>query len=120
MRTTSETSPKLSALGCPNPGQILTLRIREGDGGQPAFLAVGTGAGTTPLLGGCALFVSPLLSVSPRGILFDFGPGWGYRDVPLPVPPSGAGLAFTFQAAHLDPGAPAGFAVSNGLRIEIE
>jgi len=58
--------------------------------------------------------------VKPLGILFDFGPGWGNRDVPMLIPPRTSGLSFTLQSANLDPLAPAGFAVSNGLRVEVQ
>jgi hypothetical protein len=112
--------PQLPPTGCPNPGQTVVFHITDGYGGQPSFLAGGIGAGSVPLAGSCALFVAPLLFVQPLGILFDFGPGWGNRDVPVLLPPGSSGAVFTLQAAQIDPGVPAGFAVTNGVRVEVE
>ncbi len=66
------------------------------------------------------MLVAPLLFVQPLGILYDYGPGWGNRDVPVPLPPGTSGLTFTLQAANLDPFATAGFAVTNAVRIDVQ
>jgi hypothetical protein len=112
-------TPKLAVTGCPNPGGTLVVHATQGFGGQPAFLAVGSGQGYVPLGGGCALIATPLLFVAPLGLLSDFGPGLGERDVPILIPPSAQGATFTFQVANADPFVPMGFAVSNGVRIDV-
>lgn len=112
--------PKLAATGCPNPGQTLMLHVTGGFGGQPAFLAFGTGAGSVPLAGACNLLVAPWLFTASIGPLLGAGAGLGHLDVPIKVPPGTSGLTVTVQEANIDPPTPARFAVSNGLRIELE
>jgi hypothetical protein len=116
---TNDFVPKLAVTGCPNPGKQLVFHVTRGFGGQPAFLAFGTGPGMVSIGGTCKLLVSPLLTVVPIGALSDFGPGLGHKDVPLTVPPGTSGTTFTVQAAVLDPFTPLGFAVSNAFSIDV-
>jgi hypothetical protein len=111
--------PSLVATGCPNPGQELLLRVERGFGGQPAFLAFGTGETSVSLWGLCNLLVTPLAFVAPVGSLAGFGPGLGSLEIPLLVPPGLAGVTLRIQEANVDPFVPAGFAVSNALRVEV-
>jgi hypothetical protein len=116
----SDAVPKLVVTGCPNPGKKLVMHVTKGFGGQPAFLAFGTGFGFVPIAGTCNLLVSPVLTVAPIGTLFNFGAGFGYKDVPLTVPTGTSGMLFTVQATTVDPDAPFGFAVSNAVYINVQ
>jgi hypothetical protein len=111
--------PKLSASGCPNPGQTMVQHLTKGFGGQPAFLAFGTSPGLLSLGGGCQLLIGAPVSVASVGPLYNFGPGVGYRDVPILVPPGSSGATVYFQSANLDPLAAVGFAVTNSVRVDI-
>ncbi len=118
--TSAGSIPELEAHGCAIPGGPVRLQVRRGIPGQNAFLVLGTQAASIPLGGGCNLLTSPLLP-------FVFGP--------IFLPSNGRMLGATLLATNLpagaipgtirvqafvtDPGWPKGYAVSNGLELEI-
>jgi len=86
--------------------------------GAQAFLGVSVqpGAGF-PLLGG-TLWLDPLTPVLTQPVAIG---GGGGASVPIPIPPTAAldGEAVHAQALVVDPGGPAGFAMSAGLKVPL-
>jgi hypothetical protein len=101
----------LSGTGTPALGQSLDLTV-PGLPSAAAFALLATGPADLPLFGG-SLLVDPLTQFlfTPLGVVL----GTGSLSVPIPPDPVLAGFTVHLQAAALDPTAPEGVALSNGL-----
>jgi hypothetical protein len=125
----SERSPASAGVasfgqGCGAPAPLLQQHARPRLGQQafglelwtrpslPMVWVAGYNAVTTPIGAGCNLLVQPVAT------LFGLADAQGLAQLPLALPyVSGwRGVTVLFQGAALDPSAPAGFAVSAGLR----
>ncbi|MFG0317820.1 MAG: DUF6923 family protein [Planctomycetota bacterium JB042] len=122
--------------GCPGTGRFVPIvravpqspaastqvavTVDDALGGASCHLFFGLGSGEVPMGLGCSLLVAPLLPVAPVLPLGGAGPGQGSLQLVGIVPASAAGAKFTLQAFVVDPGAPLGFANSNGFRIDVQ
>ncbi|HET6201333.1 MAG TPA: VCBS repeat-containing protein [Planctomycetota bacterium] len=100
------------------PGNWGEIRVTGGLGGAPAVLVLGTQPANTPILGG-TLLVNPVFAAAftlggPPGV-----PGAGSAFFSWFADPLLAGLTFYKQVGILDPSAPLGIAISNGIQISI-
>jgi hypothetical protein len=84
--------------------------------GQPVMLGGGLPAAPVAIGGGCAFWL-----LNGTGTLQGLAGGVGNLDLAVPLPDAAAllGLEVVFQAGALDPTAPLGFALSEGLRLRI-
>ena len=111
-----------SSGGAPREGNPdYAYELSAGVGGGAAFLAVAFGQGLLPILGGTILLdVTSIKLTVPLALGGAPGaPGAGAASYPLPVPIDAPLLGLTVynQFLVLDPGAPAGFAMSQGTSI---
>lgn len=110
--------PSLSVDGCPAIGFPMTMRFANALGGTTAMLFIGAAQANLPLSPTCSFLLAPVLPPILSLPLGGVGPGQGgavlVATIPTSVP---AGVTATFQYFVLDPGAPDGFAGSNGLSI---
>ena len=111
--------PVLEGSGCMQSQGTVHVRLQQGNGGSTALLILGLNQASTPIGGGCALAVSPVLpAVTPIPLGGD-KPGTGSFELTAVMP---AGLlpgTVTMQAVVVDPGATVGIAVSNGVEWNI-
>lgn len=115
-------TPQITGSGCPAPGVSIGIELAQGLGGAPGILLLGLTQASIPAFGGTLLLVPLGVSIpfsysGPGGI-----PGAGLASVPLAIPPNPAlvGTVFDFQALDLDPGAPAGVAMTAGLAMTVQ
>ncbi len=116
---TSSITPALHGDGCPSPDSTIVLRVFGALGGATAFVLVGPSAGALPLNPGCILAlggVSILFAVP----LATGGPGAGEQVLTVKMPPMFPIADAYVQAVIPDPGAPFGFAATNGLRVHLQ
>jgi len=106
--------PRLDMDGCPGVGETLTYRLDQGLANAPALVLLGGGRGFLPLPGGCTLLLDPYYGWFAASMN-----GAGELTLPLIVPPGAAGQTFTMQGAVIDAGAPSGYALSNGVEMQI-
>lgn len=115
-------APKLSLDGCPEPGGVVELRIRDASSVGFGFLLVGTGQVSIPLVADCTLLVPansdliPItLSVSP-GVAGSgtYGVDW---NPDVSVPP---GTSATAQAVIIDLAVEDLYTLTNGVRVVVE
>ncbi len=113
-------TPSLSADGCPVAGGPLPLHVENGLGGSFGFFWVGASVSSIPLDGTCRLQSGlPIVVTLGPFPLVGSGPGNGeWHPSPIVPAPLPAGLYAHLQAALVDPGGPAGYTVSNAIRIE--
>lgn len=109
----------LSHSGTPTPGGGFALVHA---GGQPGALAgnlvsLGVLPAGAPVYPGCNTWLNPLLPAVTYNVLFLDGSGGS--TTPYPVVPGFLGLPLGFMGFALDAGLPAGFVLSNGLRVVI-
>jgi len=105
--------PALSGTGDLTPGSGIgaTLELRQAPAGAPVVFLLGTTQAALPLAG-ATLYVHPVLV--RRSLVAD---GAGVARLSFGVPPQiPGGFSFYAQVWTVDPGAPAGFGASNGLR----
>ena len=112
--------PQLVGGGFATLGSTVALFEWNGLGGAVGAMFIGGGRISTPY-GGGTLFVLPRLTVTiglggPVGL-----PGLGSGALPLPVPNDATlvGAKLNFQALFLDPGAPLGLSMTNGIEMWI-
>lgn len=88
------------------------LDVRADAAIRPLALAFGFGTTNVPLGNGCALYVQ-----NPFASTIWFTDAHGFAEIPTPIPAALAlrGVALTAQAGVLDPAAPLGFVLSQGL-----
>ncbi|MEM7200145.1 MAG: sialidase family protein [Planctomycetota bacterium] len=116
-------APRLTWNGPAVQGTANDVDLRDGLGGAPAALLWGAGPASkisVPTLGGTVL-VAPALAVPMilGGTPGSAGAGLGSLPVRLPAMPPSFGANVNVQALLLDPGAPAGFAMSNAVELWI-
>jgi outer membrane protein assembly factor BamB len=111
-------TPSLTGDGCPTPGALVTLRVRNGLGGAPGFLLLGGGPGAIPLLPQCELSTAPLLGLIAIA-LAGSGAGQGFTDLPFVLPAGLPPLDVFFQTAFVDAGGAGGAAASNALQMHV-
>lgn len=112
--------PRLGFSGLPLAGSAATVDVTSGAGGTSGILLAGvTGRASFPFLGGMLLVMPPHVFVpftlgGPAGVV-----GAGAQAIAASVPPNAqlVGTRFDFQAVLLDPGAPSGAALTNGLEV---
>lgn len=106
----------VSAFGLPRLGNLdFHVDLRAPSGPLPAVFGFGFGRGQVPLGNGCTYLLQ-----SPFAALLVLTDGNGCVHEPLPVPNllAAAGLLVFVQAAVLQNGAPGGFTMSQGLRLQ--
>jgi hypothetical protein len=112
--------PSLSGSGCPAGGFDVTLTISQGLGGSTALLFFGLGQGTLPVIPTCALQVAPIIPQFTLAVpLFGAGPGGGAIPLTGAIPPEAFPFDVYMQALVGDPGANAGIASTNPLKMHI-
>ncbi|MSR64050.1 MAG: exo-alpha-sialidase [Planctomycetes bacterium] len=110
--------PVLASTSAPAPGQTLTLAVTLGLGGASGILALSlAGPAAIPVFGGTLLVKPPL--IQRPFVLGGAGGGAGAGAtaifVQLPNLSALIGRRLDAQAVMVDPGAPAGLALSGGL-----
>lgn len=113
--------PSLNLLGCIGPGQSARLELSEVLTGSTAFAFFGAAPGQVPLGDGCDLLVTPLFAapILPIVIFGSGGPGRGFGILDVAIPLEVAIAPFAVQALVLDRGVARGYALSNGVRVEV-
>lgn len=115
--TGSTTLPSLGAFRRPVVGDRgFYLDVRADGGLRPAAIGFGWTQASTPLANGCTLrigqtFHTVLWFTDPAGVV--------HQPLPLPNDLALRGLPLFAQAAVLDPRAPGGFTLSQGLRLDL-
>lgn len=107
--------PALAGKGCPTAGAPFGLEWSNGPAAGSGLLFIGTGAGSIPVVPGCALAFANLVPVF-LPISLDAAGG---ALLPIPVPVGVSGIAVTFQSLITDGGAPFGVAGTPGLTVVI-
>lgn len=110
-------TPRLVGGGCPSPGQTFTTEIVDGLGSAAAVLLVGTQPEAIPLVTGGDLLVGPVDQLAVAGLTLD---GSGSLLLTAPLPPGLPAFSFTMQAVVVDGGSPSGYALTNGLRVQVD
>lgn len=114
-------APQLSATGCPTAFGHVTVQLTGGLGSASSFLFLGTGTNNLILGSGCRFLVDPISAPFLSLPLSGLGPGAGSWTLATTMPPVvPVDLVITLQAAILDPGAPLGYCLTNGVRFEFE
>lgn len=113
--------PLLDLGGCIGAGRSARIALSNVITGSTAFAFFGTGPGDLPLGDGCALLVAAPFSapILPIAILGTGGSGRGFGVLEVPIPPFVTILPFAMQAAVFDRGVARGYALSNGVRVEV-
>jgi len=114
--------PRLSIDGCPEPGGAVELRVRDAAPQAPAFLFISPTAVSLPAAGGCVLLVDPgsglRMPITLGGSPGQGGTGSFTNTVQL-SPTMPPGTSWNVQAVVGDPSNPWGYALSNGLSVQI-
>ncbi|MCA8941872.1 MAG: exo-alpha-sialidase [Planctomycetes bacterium] len=115
--------PTLSIIGRATRGSVVCLELDRTVGGSIGAITIGFGSPsrtTFPVLGG-TLLVDPdlVVPITLGGAVGN--PGIGSVSVPLSLPlhPAWSGANVNFQALIIDPGAPGGVSMSNGVELWI-
>ena len=112
--------PRLRALGCPVDDGAVALDVVDGLGGAMGWVAVGTERIDLPFLGG-SLLVGSIDGIVPHRLAGEDGAA-GVGSALLDLPPlsvSGGGGTIFAQAGYLDPLAPRGVSLTQGLAIRV-
>jgi len=111
--------PALSVSGVPALGSTITLSATNSLGATTSgLLLVGAAPAAIPLRRGATLLVDP--NVAPFSIEPIVVPATGWSDVDTIVDdPALAFADFFLQVLELDPGAPGGVSLTNGLQLRI-
>ncbi len=111
--------PVLELLGCPVPGDAVTLRVTNGLGGALSLLVFGLTQGAVPMGAGCTLNVSPLQPVVLGLPLGGSGPGNGSLQLVGVIPTNVSNVTFTMQIFVADPSSAIGATNTNGIEVQI-
>jgi hypothetical protein len=115
-------APSLWALGCPVPGKMLTLQVKNGMGGAHGALLLGVSGPAQIHALGATIWVAPPFGTVLIGLGGQIG-AWGAGSLALPavVPdiPGVVGTTINLQAVFIDPGAwwAKGYSMTNGLAL---
>ncbi len=110
--------PILGGVGPFRSGTVCETRITGGLGGSLAVFAIGDQPASVPLLGGTLLTTVQVLFGFPLAGT-PGAAGEGTATIPWMAGPAIAGLTLYQQVGVLDPAAPQGITLSNGLRYTI-
>lgn len=110
--------PQLSLSGCATPGAAITLELADARGGGLAFLLAGPGGSSIALAGGCTLLTFPFSAVYPLPVS-GTGPGNGWISLTTELPITMATGTAYLQAMVEDQDHWRGFALTNGVRIDV-
>jgi FG-GAP-like repeat len=108
-------APVIGSTGVLRPGFSGEIRISNALGGAAGFLGLGVSETSQSVLGGTLLIVPDVL----ESIALGGAPGVsgaGYLAIPWTLPAALAGFQFFGQAAIVDPSAPQGIALTQGIR----
>jgi hypothetical protein len=108
--------PVLGMSGAGTPASTISFDFTNGVASSAAFVLIGFAEANTPVFGSCSLLVTPVLPVTIGPAILD-GLGAGSTAIGLPAGTSGIGL--NFQGVVIDAFSPLGFALSNGMRLDI-
>ena len=113
-------APILTA-ACAAVGFPWAVGVLGGPGGAAGALLFGVGRASIPALGGTLLVQPPLLPLplalgGPPGVPCT---GTASTSIPIPNDPLLLGAVFQVQALVLDPGAPGGVAMSDGVELTV-
>ena len=97
-------------------GLVGVLEVTGATGPGPGALAFATAPGSAPLWGGTVLIDLALLQLALPLVLDSAG--YGTLGLPIPQNPNLLGKQIYVQAFALDPSAPYGLLLSNGLEIQ--
>lgn len=113
-------TPRLDLVGDPLPNGELLLSLTKGFGGAAALVAIGAGAGGSPLANGCILWADPLL-LGVAVVLEGSGiPGSGSLTLAGRLPPAAtSGTSFSVQALIADPGADGGVSSTSAFLVSV-
>jgi hypothetical protein len=110
-------APTLVALGQPVLGSTsFAVELHRSEAGAPFVLGIGAGPAATSLGAGCTLL---LQSLELTTIGFADATGHAAVTIPVPAVPTLRGINAALQIATLQPAAPLGFALTNGLSARI-
>jgi hypothetical protein len=107
---------ELDTADVPAVGATLALQLEGFQVDGPALTLISAASAHLPLFGGVVLVDPGAVLAAP---LTGVTGGAGVQVVPIPADPSLAGARVYAQAGQVDPGAPAGVALSNGLEIVV-
>ncbi|HET6201332.1 MAG TPA: VCBS repeat-containing protein [Planctomycetota bacterium] len=110
--------PTLGGVGPFRAGTTCETRVTGGIGGGLGVFAIGNQPANVPIVGGTLLTTVQVLFAFPLGGMPGVA-GEGSATIPWVAPPSLAGVTLYQQVGILDPGAPQGVSLSNGLRYTI-
>jgi FG-GAP-like repeat len=110
--------PILGSWGALRAGSTGAIRISNALGGALALFAAGTAQANQPVLGGTLLVVPDMIVPFTLGGAPGLA-GAGFLDVPWTIQPGLAGFQAFEQVAIQDPGAPQGWAFTQGVQIVI-
>ncbi|MBK6940304.1 MAG: hypothetical protein IPH13_08880 [Planctomycetes bacterium] len=105
--------------GCFVPGENVPISLTKALGGGTALLFLSAGQSQTPLPGTCTLHIAPAPVVVVTFPVGGTGPGNGVSFLTGTIPLAMPAASIYTQLLVLDPGAPAGFSATNGLRITV-
>lgn len=106
--------PKLVP-SAPHPGVAsFTMELHRAPPNAPALFLFATTSGTLPLGGGCTSHLP-----QPDLVVFRATNAHGFASTQTSIPLALQGFSFAAQATTIDPNAPTGFAMSDGLRVTI-
>ncbi len=110
--------PKISAT-CPIVGDYTQVDVTDGPGGAHGCLMLGLQPASIPAHGGTIL-VDPTGESNVHSLSGSL-PGEGRFTFPLVIPPNPVlqGMKFYWQAGYLDPGAPTGVTLTDGLEVTV-
>ena len=110
--------PVLGSAGILRAGFSGEVRITNALGGAAGYFGVGSSEASQPVLGGTLLispdFLLPITLGGAPGVA-----GAGYLAIPWTLPASLAGVQLFEQAALIDPAAPQGASLTQGIRCVI-
>ena len=110
--------PVLGSAGVLRVGFSGEIRLSNALGGAQAFLGLGFAPASVPAVGGTLLIAIDSLFPFPVGGPAGT-PGAGFGVIPWTLPPGLGGVQIFEQAATLDPAAPQGFALTQGVHAII-
>jgi hypothetical protein len=112
--------PRLTAAGCPVPGEPWQLRITNGVGGLTGFIFQGTGQEFVKISKECRLQIAPIVPNAVPITLGGAGAGNGSANI-IGIFPDTPPAMINLQVFFMDPNSPGGIAASgtNPLRLNI-